>query len=371
MSSSFVLALVACLLLIGAVAGDSPLLRHLRTRLPSHHSHIARPPPLQTERSADGLIRVPLQHRTPTLAQRQRASFRRASAEPNPSLAPLADIKDEAQLEAFLSSPAFAALRDDPILPQKDYGDVEYVGSVTIGTPPVTFSVIFDTGSSNLWVPSVTCTDCTKSPGCCNHTRYDSSKSSTYAKVGTPYVLPYGSGTVTGVVDQDNVNFGGLMIKGQQFGESTTEPGDVWAEVDFDGILGMAYPILSVPPGVLPPFDQLMAQGLLDEDVFSTYLSSNNTNTSVLILGGTDQSYYLAPFNYVKFNILQKVFGYWLITATDIKGTAAQRSATTARCSAPHCSAPHCSACSLPPLLMVAIPPRPPLPPSAVLCCCG
>ena len=179
--------------------------------------------------------------------------------------------------------------------------------------------MIFDTGSSNLWVPSATCTDCSTSPGCCNHTRYDSSQSSTYTAVGTPYVLPYGSGTVVGIISQDDLLWGGLDVSDQQFGESTQEPGDVWAEVDFDGILGMAYPVLSDPPGIVPPFDQLMAQKLVDSPVFSTYLASNGSNSSVLILGGVDASYYSGSVNYVAFNLLQGLFGYWLITGTDIK----------------------------------------------------
>ena len=173
--------------------------------------------------TTDGTIRIPLTHRTPTAAQRAAASQRRASTTPNPLLAPFADIKTEAQLEEFLRVHPAAQYRDNPILPQKDYGDVEYVGGVSIGTPAVNFSVIFDTGSSNLWVPSKQCTDCTASPGCCNHTKYDSSASSTYKAVGTTYVLPYGSGTVVGFISQDNVNFGGLVISGQQFGESTSE----------------------------------------------------------------------------------------------------------------------------------------------------
>jgi len=83
--------------------------------------------------------------------------------------------------------------------------------------------------------------------------------------------------------------------------------------------LGMAYPILSTPLGVVPPFDQLVAQNLIPTAIFSSYLSSNETNSSVLILGGIDKQYYTGDINYVVFNILQGLLGYWLITGTDIK----------------------------------------------------
>ena len=99
----------------------------------------------------------------------------------------------------------------------RNFKNSQYVGTIGIGTPPQPFSVIFDTGSSNLWVPSVACDQ----PGCVTHTRFDSHLSSSYSTNGSLFGIRYGTGEVTGRVAQESVTLGPLTVVGQLFGEVT------------------------------------------------------------------------------------------------------------------------------------------------------
>ncbi|KAG7165563.1 lysosomal aspartic protease-like [Homarus americanus] len=198
-----------------------------------------------------------------------------------------------------------------------NYEDAQYYGPITIGTPGQGFDVIFDTGSSNLWIPSEKCF--ILNLACRLHNRYDSTKSSTYIENGTAFDIQYGSGALHGFLSSDNVEMGGVNAMGQTFAEATQEPGLAFIMGKFDGILGMAFTEISVM-GIPTVFDTMVAQGAVDQPIFSFYLNHdvsdmNETLGGELVLGGSDPNHYEGEFHYVP---VSKV-GYWQVTAEAIK----------------------------------------------------
>jgi Eukaryotic aspartyl protease len=127
--------------------------------------------------------------------------------------------------------------------PFRNYGDSMYVGNVTIGTPPQLFTVVFDTGSSNLWIPSAKCTDA----GCTGKHKYNSAHSSTYYPNGKAIQIQYGTGSMQGYLSGDEVALAGVKLHNVTFAEATSLA-QFFDGVPMDGILGLGY------PGAFPPF---------------------------------------------------------------------------------------------------------------------
>ncbi|KAF7369480.1 Endopeptidase [Mycena venus] len=184
--------------------------------------------------------------------------------------------------------------------------NAQYFTEIQLGTPPQSFKVkllhhitsrpiltdkyyqvILDTASSNLCIPSIKCT----SISCFLHSRYDSSKSTTYRANGTEY----GKGPMEGFVSQDLLTIGDLAVPKQDFAEVTKEP---FESSKFDGILGLGYDTISVN-GIVPPFYNMINAGLLDEPVFSFRVGSSEEDGGEVTLGGIDHEGYVGKIFYV------------------------------------------------------------------------
>ncbi|XP_027712591.1 chymosin-like [Vombatus ursinus] len=191
-----------------------------------------------------------------------------------------------------------AKVADEPLT---NFLDTQYFGKIHIGTPPQEFTVVFDTGSSNLWVPSVYC----NSAACQNHHKFSPSKSSTFRSTEELLSIQYGTGSMEGVLGYDTVIVSDVVDHDQIFGLSIQEPGDIFTYSEFDGILGLGYPSLSVDEAT-PVFDNMMKKHLVAHDLFSVYLSRDNQK-SMLILGAIDPSYYTGSLHWVP--VTEQ--GYW------------------------------------------------------------
>ncbi|XP_010511323.1 PREDICTED: aspartic proteinase-like [Camelina sativa] len=194
----------------------------------------------------------------------------------------------------------------------KNYLNAQYYGVIGIGTPPQEFKVLFDTGSSNLWVPS---SKCYLSLTCYLHPKYKSTKSKTYTKNGKPGTIKYGSGSMSGFFSEDNVKVGDLVVKNQEFIEATRERSLTYLLAKFDGLLGLGFQEISVGNAV-PVWYNMMGQGLVREKVFSFWLN-RDTEAEIggeIVFGGVDPAHFKGNHTYVP--VTRK--GFWQFNMGDI-----------------------------------------------------
>ncbi|OCH86504.1 acid protease [Obba rivulosa] len=169
-------------------------------------------------------------------------------------------------------------------------GDLEWTGPISIGTPAQSFTIDFDTGSSDLWVPNSACTSST----CSSKHKYDAAESSTSAKKSGTFSIKYGDGsTVSGPIYTDKVSVAGVTAAGQYLSPVTTLSSSFGGDPT-DGILGMAYPAISSLKQS-PFFNTAFSQKTAASNVFAMKLAQSG---SELYLGGTDASLYTGSIEY-------------------------------------------------------------------------
>ncbi|KAL5715394.1 phytepsin [Ranunculus cassubicifolius] len=248
--------------------------------------------PVFSTSSNDGLVRMRLKKRT---------------VDPDNHLAAQLDSKAGANLRA-----KYGLTSSGDVVVLKNYMDAQYFGEIGIGTPPQKFTVIFDTGSSNLWVPS---TKCYLSVACYFHSKYKASQSSTYQKNGKSAEIHYGTGAIAGYFSEDNVQVGDITVKQQEFIEATKEPGVTFVAAKFDGILGLGFKEISVGQAV-PVWYNMLKQGHIKQPVFSFWLNRKvgEEEGGEIVFGGSDPNHYKGKHTYVP--VTQK--GYWQFDMGDV-----------------------------------------------------
>ncbi|KAJ2162529.1 aspartic proteinase precursor, partial [Coemansia sp. RSA 552] len=191
-----------------------------------------------------------------------------------------------------------------------DATDTYYYGVISVGVPSQNFTVTFDTGSANLWIPGVRC----MSKACLQHNRYNHELSSTYQPINEQFAIQYGTGEVRGVTSQDTVRVGGITIKNQPFAETTSED-EVFElpDTEFDGLFGLAFKSLS-SGGLVPPMTMMIQEALVDEPVFAFALSQGHRSFGELLLGGYNKMHYKGELRWMRVTKAK----YWQVTMEGI-----------------------------------------------------
>ncbi|KAI6044490.1 aspartic peptidase domain-containing protein [Pisolithus marmoratus] len=200
--------------------------------------------------------------------------------------------------------------------------DSSFYGSLAIGTPPVSFDVILDTGSADLWVADTSCTI-----GCSRIAVFDATSSSTFKNLSQPFDITYGSGQAVGSLGEDVVQMAGFSVPNQAFAV-VDEVSSGLLTSPVSGLLGLGWQTISASG--YPPFWQtLVSSGAWTDPLMSFQLTRfiNGTNVQANEPGGTftmgfvNSSLYTGSIDYQS---LVTTPSFWLLSLTSmtVQGTS-------------------------------------------------
>ncbi|KAF7770563.1 hypothetical protein Agabi119p4_6537 [Agaricus bisporus var. burnettii] len=190
-------------------------------------------------------------------------------------------------------------------------GDSSYYGTMSLGTPGTSFNVILDTGSSDLWVADSNC-----QAGCTSISTFQSSSSSTFQNLSTPFQITYGSGQAQGTLARDVVQMAGFAVPNQVFATCDLVSSGL-LQNPVSGLMGLAFSTIA-SSGAVPFWQTLASGGAWDSPVMGFYLTrfNNVTNAQKLEPGGsfdmgfTNTSLYQGDIDYVA---LPTKATYWIL----------------------------------------------------------
>jgi len=199
----------------------------------------------------------------------------------------------------------------------------EYFGKITIGTPPQEFTVVFDTGSGNLLIPSKQCTD----EACTTHKRFDAYKSSSAVDIAFAdepdkpvskggdrdvVTITFGTGEISGVFIKDTICVGAICTHAD-FVVATEESDEPFSLVPFDGIFGLSLPQMSEAPH-FNILDCMIRDKVLKQNIFSVFLGAADAEPSEISFGEFKQDRMASELFWVPVTNP----GYWQVAMEDI-----------------------------------------------------
>jgi len=221
-----------------------------------------------------------------------------------------------------------------------------YYGRISVGSPPQTFDVVFDTGSAHLILPSSNCT----SSSCSGKRRYNSRDSVSSIDINVDgshadgaisrdiLTVTFGSGDSTGLISRDHLCFmlsddssvlsqaNDEYCASMNFLQAIDMSDEPFKNFQFDGVLGLGLASLSQTPD----FNLLhrmefgeYRHGVLSASpwsIFAIFLSSEDLHAtsqrSEIMFGGYDASHLSSKLNWVQ--VARPEQGYWQIRIKEI-----------------------------------------------------
>jgi len=182
---------------------------------------------------------------------------------------------------------------------------------ICIVTDQVQMLMVFDTGSTNIWVADVDC----KTGPCNNPTlhKFNHSASATFHEpaTSTELTVKFGTGKVSGHMAQDDIHIGPFSVYGQTFAMMKNADG---IPPDIEGILGLAFPKMSAN-NVKPFFSTMIDQKALPHNEFAFYFSPDKRAGNALLWGGVDKAFYQGELQY--FPVVEPY--YWAVKLLHMK----------------------------------------------------
>ncbi|KAJ7049944.1 acid protease [Mycena amicta] len=198
-------------------------------------------------------------------------------------------------------------------------GDSSYFGTVSIGTPPQSFNVILDTGSSDLWVADTSCSNCDRQTPA-----YNPNQSSTFQQQSSqPIDISYGSGQVQGLLGTETVSMGNFSMAKQGF-LSVEAVSNGLLSGSVSGIMGLAFGAIASTQAV-PFWQALVTSDQLATTEMAFWLTrfrgarrvADEEPGGSFTLGGTNTSLFQGDIEFLDLQT-QGQATFWLLTVSEV-----------------------------------------------------